>query len=1114
MKLSVNISKVTPPSLPPILYRPRLLDLLEKNKDKKLILILGQAAQGKTTLAASYVKTSKSPSAWVNLEEEDSDPYTLFHNILQSFQQVLKDIDFSHILSHPPGKMQTNTEVRLFRDWTQSLFGLISSPIQIVLDGLDRFSPASPAFKFLQILVENALPNIHPIMLSRETPPPSLKFQRLKIRQEAFILTNEELAFTPDEIREFFKQIRKIAFNADQLKKICAATEGWVGGLILLSETLNRFPEDSRPKSISEDLPDHFKGEIFQYFGREIFSGQPKQIQQFLLQSSVFDLLEPGFMKDFTGAENSEEILQGLAGRNLFVQAIYDDQKGWLYRFHQLFRNFLRVKFESEIGHEERQSLFIRAGSLYEQKGELENALKYYLQGQAYPQAASVIERLGMKLWQMGRRDDLSAYLLSLPKKIIQGNPWLLFYLAITRQFQEGEENAVVLKKAYALFKRKGDKQGELIALAQLIQASIYTGVHVVPIKRLVEEGEAILSSSETNEYPYARAMLWYCVGLGHILGDGDVRKGILACQNAYLISKHLKDISLQAYALNFSGLGYNLVGEFSLANEACKKVEKAVEKGVYPELRASNLMVGCGLANWQGDFARAQVLLEELQREIDKYGFVFITPWVYEISGYLKLSRGEFLEAEETGRQYLGISTTLNSILFRALAFRLLGLIYLHQGDFKKARKVTEQSMETLTVETRSEYILQNVKVLLGLILYHLQDYQAAEEKLAEALNYFNRITSHIGVAETHLVIALLKWEQGKNDQAAAHLKTGFKIAEKKKYDYFPFLGMKYLARACLLALELKVAGAMDYAAHLLSTRLSSMAEDGVRKLVHHRDSKIQETAWAIRRKIHRSKVPLLRIETLGGFGVFRGDSPMEEKDWDRNQPKKLLKAILSHGKEKIPKEILMDDLWPEEGPDAANKKFKTTLRRLRKSLESPIDKDLSSSYIHLHDNFVFLDRELCQVDVDLFLSLLKKGEEKERKEDGKGALSFYAEAVEVYKGDFLPEELYEPWVDVKREELKAEYIEVLKKVAKIYDRQGAATKAITCYQRVIQADPLLEESYQFLMNLYANRGMLNEALRTYEACKRAFEAGLKTKPDPTTAALYKKILEKIHSA
>lgn len=77
MKLPVNISKITPPYLPQILPRPRLLDLLEKNKDKKLILILGQAAQGKTTLAASYVKTSKIPTAWLNLDQPDSDPINL-----------------------------------------------------------------------------------------------------------------------------------------------------------------------------------------------------------------------------------------------------------------------------------------------------------------------------------------------------------------------------------------------------------------------------------------------------------------------------------------------------------------------------------------------------------------------------------------------------------------------------------------------------------------------------------------------------------------------------------------------------------------------------------------------------------------------------------------------------------------------------------------------------------------------------------------------------------------------------------------------------------------------------------------------------------------------------
>src|SRR5512136_1120121 len=113
MDSSVNISRVTPPYLPQILHRPRLVNLIEENKDKKLILILGQAAQGKTTLAACYVKTSSIPSAWVNLDKSESNPFTLFHLIIQSLQQALKDINFSDLLSYPPQIMGPRDEVPL-----------------------------------------------------------------------------------------------------------------------------------------------------------------------------------------------------------------------------------------------------------------------------------------------------------------------------------------------------------------------------------------------------------------------------------------------------------------------------------------------------------------------------------------------------------------------------------------------------------------------------------------------------------------------------------------------------------------------------------------------------------------------------------------------------------------------------------------------------------------------------------------------------------------------------------------------------------------------------------------------------------------------------------------
>jgi len=73
---------------------------------------------------------------------------------------------------------------------------------------------------------------------------------------------------------------------------------------------------------------------------------------------------------------------------------------------------------------------------------------------------------------------------------------------------------------------------------------------------------------------------------------------------------------------------------------------------------------------------------------------------------------------------------------------------------------------------------------------------------------------------------------------------------------------------------------------------------------------------------------------------------------------------------------------------------------------------------------------------------------------------------------------------------------------------------KAIECYKKAIRADSLSEESYQKLMTLYSSKGMYNEALRTYEACKKVLKEELKSKPDPMTTALYNKILEKIQSS
>ncbi|HSB05840.1 MAG TPA: BTAD domain-containing putative transcriptional regulator [Thermodesulfobacteriota bacterium] len=1115
MKSFVNISKISPPVLPRILDRSRLLDLLERNKNKKLILILGRAAQGKSTLAASYVRSSKTPFAWINLAEEDSDPVNLFYLMGQSLQHALKEIDLSRLLSYPSGVSDPMSEMAFFREWTHSLFEIIPTSIQIVMDGLDRLFPEAPAFKLLQILVEEAQPNVCLIMLSREIPPPPFEFQHLKVRQEAFILTNEELAFTPAEIRDYFQKVQQISLNPDQLKMILSSTEGWVGGLVLLSEFINRFSETSKKRLLPADLPDHFRREVFQYFGKEIFSSQPKQVQQFLIKSSIFDPIEPGFIKDLIGGNNTTEILREFSRRNLFVQSIYDSKKGWLFRYHQLFRDYLSAKLESEIDAEERKSLLVKAATLYEEKGDLENSVKYFLEAKAHLKAMSIIERVGMNLLKMGRKTDLSLWVTALPEDLIQSNPWLLFYLAMARRFTDVKENISSLWKALTLFKEKGIINGHMLSLAYLIENVIHIGhYHSVPVGSLMKEGQAILQSLKSESYAYERAVLWLQLGLARIRTEGNVRDGVSACETAYLIALQLKDLSLQANALIFSIFGLAYLGEFSLADKHYAKLDRLLTKMVNPELRAIQFYSSIILSTNRGDFGKALESLNTFKNFIEKYGFIFLYPRDLYYRSLMKVFLREYAEAKEIANVLLDKAKFLGGPFFEGLSYGVLALCHYYQGEYKKARGFVEQSINVLSSEeAKSEIHLYWHKQLAGFIHYHLHDYRAAEKELEETLDYFGQFSGYVSLAGSHFAMALLKFQQENKNEASNHLRMGFQIAEKKKYEHFIFLSPEDLVRTCVLALEIKVPEAIVYAAHLLSTRLSTIAEDDLKKLSGHPDSEVREKALRIRKSIHRSKVPSLRIETFGGFRVFRAGLIVEEKEWDRTQPKQLLKAIVSHGTQGVPKETILDALWPEEDFGASEKNFKTTLQRLRRSLESVIHKDFGSSYIHLHGNFISLDPELCQVDMNQFLSLLKKGEAKEKKGDIRAALSSYSEAIDLYRGDFLPEEIYAPWADLKREELRQKYIEFLNRMGELYEKQGAVKKSISCYKKMIEADPLLEESYQKLMILYYNKGMYNEALRAFKACEKALDTDLKSKPISTTLSLNKKVLEKLRS-
>ncbi len=259
-----------------------------------------------------------------------------------------------------------------------------------------------------------------------------------------------------------------------------------------------------------------------------------------------------------------------------------------------------------------------------------------------------------------------------------------------------------------------------------------------------------------------------------------------------------------------------------------------------------------------------------------------------------------------------------------------------------------------------------------------------------------------------------------------------------------------------------------------------------------------------------HRPSVPRIRINVLGNFQVFRGEVPIGDREWKARQPKVLLKALIARGAAGVPKDVLIEDLWPEADPARAETNFKVVLHRLRKALHTAAKKLEGSPYVILKGNLLTLDRGLCSLDLDEFLAHCRKAKKCEQVGDMNGVLLSGTAAVAVYKGDFLAEDLYSPWAELKREELRTLYISQLRRTAELLESRGSARKATEFYRLIIKADPANEEAYQKLMLIHAGRGKEAEALRVYDECRRALEREVGVPPGTLTVSIYKRIIER----
>jgi LuxR family maltose regulon positive regulatory protein len=220
------------------------------------------------------------------------------------------------------------------------------------------------------------------------------------------------------------------------------------------------------------------------------------------------------------------------------------------------------------------------------------------------------------------------------------------------------------------------------------------------------------------------------------------------------------------------------------------------------------------------------------------------------------------------------------------------------------------------------------------------------------------------------------------------------------------------------------------------------------------------------------------------------------------------ILKYLLAHRARPVSQDHLMGWLWPESNLKKARWSLNSAIHVLRKLLSNCPASDLEN-YIVLEEGYYRLCPTVrVETDIDEFDVSYEQGRRLEKAHRTEEAAAEYEKAIELYRGDYLVEDLYEDWTMVERERLANAYVDMLGRLAVHYMEAGQYQEAIRACYKLLEKDRCHEDSYRVLMRCYVSLGLRGRALRQYRLCEKILLQEYGTVPSSETQSLYRNLL------
>ena len=255
------------------------------------------------------------------------------------------------------------------------------------------------------------------------------------------------------------------------------------------------------------------------------------------------------------------------------------------------------------------------------------------------------------------------------------------------------------------------------------------------------------------------------------------------------------------------------------------------------------------------------------------------------------------------------------------------------------------------------------------------------------------------------------------------------------------------------------------------------------------------------------KKELASLRIQTLGGFRVWRDGVEIDSMAWGREKAIHLFQFFVTMRRHTshLHKEQIIDRLWPDVDLKGGDRDFKVALHAINKALEPERKSRAEPRFIQRQDLVYRLNMEEVWVDADAFEALVAAGNQA-LPEQVASAIQHYQAGLALYMGDYLPERRYEDWSSAERERLQILALGMMTTLAELLVNQNPL-ESIRLTQRVLAVDPVWEDAYRTQMRAYLARGNRPLALRAYQRCVEVLAEEFGVEPLPETRQLYEQV-------